>query len=354
MELKCKSCGAALDAPGKDEFVKCQYCGTTNKIPHSVWESISYKQYHTPYVKRSFITVFLIVFFLVIGIVSYFQITSPAGIAREWYSPGCLVDANGDKVLDIVGLSGSPMKQNNITLLNGKTGKIIDTEHKISFDQRPDLFAPAPQYLCMQQPDLKLKILNPTDFSTLATMPLPDKIKHYQIAEKRFCVECFDGSLHSINLENFESDTCTSAGEKQYLPHNFFWQTAESNGVEYHASSKYNAAVKFLIITATQQTDTLWSKTLSYENIAYTPCLAIQGETVATFGRKPGDKDHGYLVGLDKKTGKLKFAQKQESTWSTNLVAFYSNQKYIIAHYGAGLFAFDPETGKVKWRIGGR
>jgi hypothetical protein len=53
-------------------------------------------------------------------------------------------------------------------------------------------------------------------------------------------------------------------------------------------------------------------------------------------------------------TGAQRYAVNQKSTWSGNVQSLVYNGRYVLASWGCGLHAYDPETGERVWHIGGR
>ena len=82
--------------------------------------------------------------------------------------------------------------------------------------------------------------------------------------------------------------------------------------------------------------------------------LIVTPQAVVTYGLRPGDADAGWLVGLDTKTGRPLYQQRQDSSWSDDLMGFAWNGRFILARWGCGLHAYDPATGERRWHIGGR
>ncbi len=73
-----------------------------------------------------------------------------------------------------------------------------------------------------------------------------------------------------------------------------------------------------------------------------------------TYGSPVGDGEVSTLLGLDSETGEVRYERSVRSTWATNLLGWQYNGRYLITHWGCGLYATDPASGEEVWRIGGR
>ncbi len=358
MELKCKNCGAVMEVDETRKMAVCQYCGVSNYItpPKKKYKSQVYKQQKQVGNKlfRIGVVISVVVLLAGSGIAYFFSFTGGGGF-KEWYSTGCLVNSNNDNVLDIVGLRGTPMNQNNIAVVDGKTGKIIKSIDNGKTESRPEIFCPTEDFIFSVNPDLTISILDPENLELLKTIALSDKIRNYSLEYNTVCINCYDNSTVAVDLTTLKTKKCEIGKEiYNYTPYYNLTSQQTHNGITYSASLK-KGATNFIIITATtNKNDTLWTAPLRYISNSYTPCLVVSDQMVTTYGVRLDDKEHGYLVGLDKKNGMIRYEEKQSSTWSKNIYALYFNGKYIIGYWGAGLFAYEPDKGKLAWQIGGR
>ncbi len=63
------------------------------------------------------------------GFVPGFGSASVSSLFLEWYTPACLVDANGDGVLDVAGLSAGPGSDTwKLRMVDGATGSVLWSE----------------------------------------------------------------------------------------------------------------------------------------------------------------------------------------------------------------------------------
>jgi hypothetical protein len=68
----------------------------------------------------------------------------------------------------------------------------------------------------------------------------------------------------------------------------------------------------------------------------------------------PANDHYGVLIGVDPRTGAQRYAIRQDSSSSGDIWNFEFNHVYIIATWGFGLHAYDPQSGERVWHIGGR
>ena len=202
-----------------------------------------------------------------------------------------------------------------------------------------------------------MKILSAKDFSLIGTVTLSEGIRRTDYANNNFYLDFFDNTQMAINLETakvVKSDFAFSDEIADYSK-SYFHKQIDDDGTTYYATEK-TGIKEFIVITAVKNNDTLWQTNLRYLNVLIidNPVILLVDNTIVTYGTQLGDDEYGYIVGIDKKNGMIRYEQKQTSTWSQNLNSFLYNEKYIIAWWGFGLHAYDANTGERIWNIGGR
>ena len=278
--------------------------------------------------------------------------------SKEWYSVGHLINSNNDDTYDIVGISGSITGGTKLTIVDGKTGKVLHKfDKKYELGELVSIYCPTKDYVCVAEEDLTMKILSAKDFSLIGTVALSEGIRRTDYADNIFYLDFFDNTQMAINIETAKvvQADFDFLDEIAGFSKSYFHEQTDNNGITYSATEKIGIK-EFIVITAVQKNDTLWQTNLRYLNVLLIddPVILLVDNTIVTYGTQLGDDEYGYIVGLDKKNGMIRYEQKQVSTWSSDLSGFIYNEKYIIAYWGFGLHAYDPNTGERIWNIGGR
>lgn len=344
-----------MEADETKKMAVCRYCGVSSYIspPDEQDKSRGYDQQKQFGNKIFRIGLVISIVMLLAGGGAVYFISSKGGGFKDWYSTGCLVNSNNDNVLDIVGLWGTPVSQNNIAVVDGKTGKVIKSIDNGKNSQKPEIFCPTEDFIFSVNPDLTVSVFEPKNLELLKTITLSDKIRNYSLENNTLCINCYDGSTVAVDLTALKTGKC-EIGENglSYTPYYNLSDQQTHNGITYTARLK-KGATNFIIITAAKnEKDTIWTAPLRYIGIS-SPCLVVTDQIVSTYGVRLDDKEHGYLVGLDKKNGMIRYEEKQASYWSKNIHALYFNGKYIIGYWGSGLYAYEPDKGELVWQIGG-
>lgn len=134
------------------------------------------------------------------------------------------------------------------------------------------------------------------------------------------------------------------------IPH-----TISAGPVNYTVSAR-KSGTPVLSVAAFQGEQLLWNTPLRLAAFGTIEKLTLVATPwmVVTWGALLSDDDVGVIVGLNPQSGVVQYEVSQESTWSGNNTAFVFNGRYLIAHWGCGLHAYDPASGKRVWHIGGR
>ncbi len=142
--MDCEKCGARLELPEDGStVVRCQYCGNETRIgpvkplPRRIRPTPTAPLRIPAPSSRKNVAGCVVTAIAVVGgvVAAGIAITTGAirrgsatdllGASLHWQSPACLVDANGDGVLDVGGLSGPRSEQVTPTIVDGATGKVL-------------------------------------------------------------------------------------------------------------------------------------------------------------------------------------------------------------------------------------
>ena len=255
MLLKCERCGAPLEVPAGGS-VRCNYCGTTTTAPappavhgyahgghggHGNYPA--HAQVPAAPVKRSHLGSVLIVVTILLAVLGsvaasviprLVSSTSSPAIQKvfsdvgggslpklptssrvSWSAadPGCLIDANGDGVLDVAGLSGAT-EPNQATVVDGSSGSVLFTAPAVS---------KAAQFGCLGEHGFFVVEGNfQVDFFTARSpwgktaVMARDKVSAYGVGQGCVQLRTDDGTTQGLQLPSGVATTCPVTTMRRY------------------------------------------------------------------------------------------------------------------------------------------
>ena len=370
--LRCSNCGAPLNpAPGQVS-VLCAYCGVNNQVAATERElpaAPAYSPAPTAHVavatrKSRLRLVFAVGFALCIVVACVIAFGGGFGAnplttaLLEWYTPPCLVDANGDAALDLAGMSATPgSEQWKLRLVDGATGSVLWAEN--DYAPANGVICASPRYFGVDGGDFRLRLFSARALASPMTIPLSDHVDKLGLGDNCLLLKTADDAQKAIDLAGTSVARCAPPALTDAWG-DWGVNTDPDKGLERTSAAKTfkltyrSPGTPFLILTARAQDRELWSKTLpairADSNLAFvvTPGLLI------AYGADPQDNDYGVLVGIDPETGTQRYALRQDSHWSANFRSLHWNGRFVIIDWGFGLHAYDPSDGHRAWHIGGR
>jgi hypothetical protein len=205
--------------------------------------------------------------------------------------------------------------------------------------------------------NFSLTIYNKTDLSIIKTFDLSDNIRYYECTNDTFYFDTYDDTGYKVDLKNLNllKETVTIPLSK--MPGNYHnHNRITENGNVYTAVLKEKSSKAFFSIIAEKDNAELWNLPLKYEDITWWhgPILAVSGKSVVTYGKKfEGESSRGYLIGIDKVKGKIKY-EKEIGGGECRINDMHFNGLYIITNIYGCFQAFDPETGEQIWITGNK
>jgi LSD1 subclass zinc finger protein len=408
--IQCTYCGAPLDVGSGAAKVKCRYCDTVSVVrqtrcleaetpkgwkPPPTWTAPAGTQaqgrsltYHSHGGGRQGVPIALVIL-IVTGALAYF-VVGPGDYRRlvgEWLSvKSCMVDANGDDVLDAVGLLGMPTsKAIPLTIVDGKDGKVLWRGG--GYDLEARLICLGPTAFAVERPNFRVDLRQARAPDAVRELVLPDRIRTHGHTET--CASFVTASKEQIavSLAGQPLESCEAEQRSSFLGAGYADATGFSGqvfiqtegGVTY-VLTRHSPGTAFIVARALrgsagprpatsdisaerafmQALDALpelWRVKLPYAATGSRgpPGLLANGHLI-TWGLEPGNRDAGgVLIGLNLEDGSLKYARPQGSpTWSRDVRELHTNGTHALAVWGFGIFAYDPPTGERVWRIGGR
>jgi len=396
MLLKCERCGAPLEVPAGSS-VRCQYCGTTATAPAPpppaapAGQGYGYGHGHgqgsfqvrvqppTPTVQRSRSGVWLYMLvpllisvaagvlprLLVSSEVAGLQgalgkVTSGAGIPSlsltSWASgdPGCLIDADGDGVLDMAGLTGLT-DSNQPTVVDGKNGAVLFTAPALK---------KAEQMGCLGANGFFVVEGNfQVDFFTARSpwgktaVMARDKVSAYGVGQGCVQLRTDDGTTQGITLPSGVATTCPATVRRYYEDQPGLMGLTDHSTEVLLGARKYTmttraSGTEILTVRVSEGAREIWAKELPYASCTFGAGIAVVANKIVLWAAQPSERGKGLIVGLDEATGNQLYEVAVTDSVTNNPRFFKSNGKYVLAVSWGALRAYDPATGAEAWRVG--
>jgi len=280
----------------------------------------------------------------------------------EWYTPACLVDANGDDALDIAGLSAAPGSALwTLRVVDGATGSVLWSEN--DYKPRGGVVCVSPRFFGIDGDDFQLRLFQARSLSSPASPrlePLSDHIDKLGQGNDCLLVNTRDGKQKSVSLTNQPASQCTPLAMTEPWGD---WGLENSRGIDglerNSGTTTYlleyrTPGTPFLTMTAHSQHQQLWATDLRVVKPSGGLSFAVTPSMLVVYAIDPSDSDYGVLIGLDPTTGVQRYAQRQDSHSSASFRSFHWNGRFVLIDWGFGLHAYDPADGRRVWHIGGR
>ncbi len=393
MLIKCTHCGAPLEVPSDARIVHCQYCRASSQIAPNPPPPSAFAPYVQPNLPpqygppqpfvpppgygipvqrppiRSGAPAALLgcgISVLAIGgVVASFALSRGVSVSNlignslsSWNpaSSTCEVDANGDAILDLAGLSGTAGDAFTPTIVDGATGKVLWKGENLPKDSR--LFCLSSGWFGVTQADFKILVHNARKPDPPIRMQARDKVGSAAMGVGCAAFETDDGSRVGVQLPAGTASPCTVPAVRRI--------TEDSPGIlglTTHETSidavgrtyllrKRAQGTQMLTVEVQDKGKTLWSKELPYASPTFDSAIAVGQGRVYIWAAQPASRESAVLVGLDATTGNQLFAAPMNSRVSNSIDYFKYNGKYVVGAWWVGLHAYDPSNGKEVWLAG--
>lgn len=391
MLLKCERCGAPLEVP-PGGAVRCPYCGTTASAPAPVAPppapNYEYERQMQQARARAAvrpvrasrsggIALGVMIALGVLGSLSASLIPrlmsagssadvqqvlsqatrgiSVSSIGWDTGDPGCLIDANGDGVRDIAGLTG-PSETNQATVVDGSTGAVLFTAPAVK---------KADQLGCLGEGGFFVVEGNfQVDFYTARSpwgktaVMARDKVDAYGLGAGCVQLKTADGTTQGIQLPSGVASNCPATlhsyygAEKAGVMGLTDDSTELSVGTRSYKLTKRASGTSILTLRVSEGSRQILSKELPYATCTFGAAVAPANGKILLWAAQPSDRDKGLIVGLDEATGNQLYEVPVTDSSSDNPRLFQFNGKYVLAVSWGALRAYDPATGAEVWRVG--
>ena len=359
MAQKCKSCGAPLEFPTDAEQTKCLYCGSINtsrsvNLGKLFRDFFSHKPHERVITKKQspkILAFWLILGFGIPGIILLFQFTTIFG-NLNWTSDCQFIDYNNDGVLDVVGYTRKSARWEILSVVDGKTGKLLGKRDIQKVGVRKTIYCIDEKYIVTVDSNHELVFYETEDLSTRFTFDLPGSFNAYNLQDNVLCLKLKDFSediVLAIDIKTGKELSCNSKKE--------FVFPKRSNYSDYFIDSQHNIKYEVnysyktkTVVTANKNDKIIWEAKLNDIKLSKPKSFQYTPNHIIVYGQKKGDKEHIYLIGLNNKNGAIEYETEIRS--KTNmLLNSYFNNKFVITYWNNKLEAYDPTSGKSVWKF---
>ena len=269
--------------------------------------------------------------------------------------PGCFIDANGDGISDMAGLTG-PSENNQATVVDGKTGAILFTAPAV---------AKAEQFGCLGPNAFFVAESNfQIDFFTARSpwgktqVMARDKIGEYGTGIGCVNLKTEDGTVQGIQLPSGVASTCSAPVMRRYYQDEPGLMGLTDHGTELSVGTrKYTmtqraSGTEILSIRVSEGSKEIWKKETPYASCTFGAGIAATPGKILLWAAHPADRQKGLIIGLDEATGNQLYEIPVPDSVTNSPELFKYNGKYVVAVSWGALRAYDPATGNEVWRVG--
>lgn len=373
MNMVCSQCGAPLLVTEGAQFARCQYCGVNvqlrapeaKRTAHApVQISIDIQKLAGP--PRPSRLRGLIVLVSVLSILPAFIFPlallglSPglaslfAAVTKSQFGgPVCLLDANGDGISDLLGLSG----QKQASVVDGATGKLLwsGEAHK----EPPQLACFDARWFAVVGTNFQAELHDARNLGAPVRVLLRDKLDAYATGTGCVRIRTSDGSIQDLALPGGRVVHCEpDAKLRPYHQRgpgmiNLTAHSAEVRvGARAYSLDKRRQGTEILSVSVFEGHNPVWSRQLPYAAPTFDTAIATDGRSIALWAAEPNARDKAILVGLDAETGEQRYAVPAKLLVSNSLQYFGYNGRFIVVQAWTSLHAYHADSGELAWKIG--
>jgi len=268
--------------------------------------------------------------------------------------PGCLIDANGDGVLDIAGLTGAT-EPNQPTVVDGSSGKVLFSGP--SLGKGLQLGCLGAQGFFVAEGNFQVDFFTARSPWGKTSVMARDKVSSYGVGQGCVQLRTDDGTTQGIQLPSGVATTCP-ATVRRYRDDEPGMMGLTDKSTELVAGArKYTMNVRasgteILTVRVSEGTKQIWSKELPYATCTFGAAIAVGGGKILLWAAQPSDRSKGLLIGLDEASGNQVYEIAVPDSVTNSPDFFKFNGKYVLAVNWGALRAYDPGTGAEAWRVG--
>jgi LSD1 subclass zinc finger protein len=295
MAQKCKSCGAPLEFSPDAEQTKCAYCGSVNtyhgfNIGKLFRDFFAHKPQKTVVTKKQSpkaVVFWLILGFGLPGIILLFQFTTIFGNV-SWTGECQFIDYNNDDVLDVVGYSRTFARWEILSIVDGKTGDLLEKRDVQEVGVRKTIYCLNEKYIITVDSNHELVFYENKGLATRFTFDLPGSIKEYKLQDNLLCLKLRDFTeeiILAIDIETGEEVSCINKGEFELpktINYDDYYTDNEIN-IKYEAKYSYEEKT---VVSASKNDKIIWEAKLNDIKLSSPKSFQYTPERIIIFGRK--------------------------------------------------------------------
>jgi hypothetical protein len=270
--------------------------------------------------------------------------------------PVCTLDANGDGVSDLLGLSSEGGTPDRPTLVNGADGEVLWRPSAASKDS-PQVACLDTRWFVVVESNFQAEFHDVRNLGAPVRVLLRDKLDSFGMGAGCARIKTSDGSSQGVQLPGGAAVTCDAKLKRYYgdgpgvigLTDE---RTEISRGKRSYKLRKRRQGTSILTVEVEENDKKVWSRELPYASPTFNTAIAVGGDSIAVWGAEPGDTQKGILVGLDEATGEQRYSVPSKLMVSHSVGFFAFNGRYFMVQAWGSLEAYEPDTGKLAWKIG--
>jgi outer membrane protein assembly factor BamB len=268
--------------------------------------------------------------------------------------PVCQVDANGDGVADLLGMA-TMGTANHPSVVDGATGKLLWSGSAQT--DTPQLACLDTRWFVLVQSNFQAEFHDVRNLGAPVRVLLRDKLGEFAMGRDCVRLKTDDGSVQGVRLPGGAAVSCDAKLKRYHREQpgviGLTGQRTEiSRGKRTYELSKRQRGTEILSVQVEENGKEVWSRELPYAAPTFNSAIAVGGNSIAVWAAAPGDQQHGILVGLDENTGEQRYAVPSSAMVSHSVGHFAFNGRYVIVQVWGSLEAYEPDTGKLAWKIG--
>jgi hypothetical protein len=268
--------------------------------------------------------------------------------------PGCLIDANGDGVLDIAGLTGSS-ENNQATVVDGNTGNVLFTAPPVK--KAEQLGCLGGNGFFVVQGNFQVDFYTARSPWGKTSVMARDKVSAYGSGLGCVQLRTDDGTTQGIQLPSGVATTCPATVRRYYEDQPGLMGLTDHSTELVLGTRKYTmntraSGTEILTIKVTEGSKLVWTKELPYASCTFGTGIAVLAGKIVLWAAEPSERSKGLIVGLDEATGNQLYEVPVTDSVTNNPRFFKSNGKYVLAVSWGALRAYEPATGAEAWRVG--